>query len=136
MTEWGIAAVAVAVVLAVVILAKRRRSGSEPDAFFDHSEGERFPHKWGYTDTRFEFVDDRTLRVTGNRYPISGYKMPFLVDFVEDVLGITIRREDSYAEREDIGAPEPNVEAAFGNAVQERFRDGQVSFDPKAQACA
>ena len=88
MTEWGIAAVAVAVVLAIVLLAKRRRSGSEPDAFFDHSEGERFPHKWGYTDTRFEFVDDRTLRVTGDRYPISGYRMPFLVAFVEDVLGI------------------------------------------------
>ena len=133
MIEWGIAAVAVAVVLAIVLLAKRRRSGSEPDAFFDHSEGERFPHKWGYTDTRFEFVDDRTLRVTGDRYPISGYRMPFLVAFVEDVLGIPIRREDSYEEREDTGAPEPNVEAAFGNAVKERFRDGQVSFDPKAR---
>ncbi len=133
MTDWGIAAVAVAVVLAVALLAKRRRSESEPDAFFDHSEAERFPHKWGYTDTRFEFVDDRTVRVTGSRYPISGYRMPFLVAFVEDVLGIAIRREDSYEEREDTGTPEPNVEAAFGNAVKERFREGQVSFDPKAR---
>jgi alkyldihydroxyacetonephosphate synthase len=137
MTEWEITAVAVAVavavILAVALLSKRRRSGSEPDAFFDHSEGERFPHKWGYTDTRFEFVDDRTVRVSGSRYPISGYEMPFLVAFVEDVLGIAIRREDSYAEREDIGAPEPNVEAAFGNAVKERFRDAQVSFDPKVR---
>ena len=59
--------------------------------------------------------------------------MPFLVDFVEDVLGIAIRREDSYAEREDVEAPRPNLDAAFGNAVKERFRDGQVSFDSKTR---
>ena len=133
MPDWGAAAVAVAVVLVFAHLSNRRRSGNEPDDFFDHSEGERFPHKWGYTDTRFEFVDDRTVKVTGSRYPISGYRMPFLLDFVEDVLGITIRREDSYAEREDVEAPEPNLDAAFGNALKERFGDGQVSFDSKTR---
>ncbi len=133
MPEWGIAAVVAATILLIALLPRRRGSGSEPDEFFDHSDAERYPHKWGYTDTRFEFVDDRTLKVTGSRYPISGYRMPFLIDFVEDVLGITIRKEDSFAERDDIEAPEPNVEPAFGNAVKERFGDGRVSFDPEAR---
>ena len=25
------------------------------DAYYDPSDGERYPHRWGYTDTRFEF---------------------------------------------------------------------------------
>ena len=46
------------------------------DVYYDPSEGERYPHKWGYLDTRFEFDSPESVRVTGNRYPICGYSMP------------------------------------------------------------
>ena len=79
MPEAAIAiAIASAAVLVILLLLLRKRSGSggEMEFSYDLSEGERFSHKWGYTDTRFEFDSPRTVRVTGNRYPLSGYSMP------------------------------------------------------------
>ena len=43
------------------------------DASYDLSDGKRHPHKWGYTDTRFEFDGPKTVRVTGSRYPLAGF---------------------------------------------------------------
>ncbi len=52
--------------------------------------GERDPLLWGFRDTRFEFVGDRAVRVTGNRYPIAGVPMPRFVPFVESMLGVPL----------------------------------------------
>ena len=30
-------------------------------------------HRWGYKDTRFVVNPDRSVKVTGNRYAVSGY---------------------------------------------------------------
>jgi len=37
----------------------RRAAAERP---YDPSPGRRDPHLWGYRDTRFEFVDARTVR--------------------------------------------------------------------------
>ena len=76
------------------LLARSRRVFASEDDLFDRSEGEQYAHKWGYTDTRFEFDDDRTVRVTGSRYPLCGYRMPYFLPFVEEVIGLPIRPED------------------------------------------
>ena len=47
---------------------------------YSYEAGERHAHGWGYTDTRFEFVDERSVMVTGDRYPICGYTMPYLAE--------------------------------------------------------
>ena len=46
------------------------------DCYYDPSDGERYPHKWGYTDTRFEFDGPKSVRVTGRRYPLAGPSLP------------------------------------------------------------
>ncbi len=127
-----------AVTLAIVVgavfaiyLVKRRRSYRDLDAFYDLSEGERFAHRWGYTDTRFEFEDPRTVKVTGSRYPISGYRMPYLVSFLEDTLDISIHPDDMNVEVEDQEVPEPNINGGFLASVQARFKADQYSRDAK-----
>ena len=64
-------------------LTRRLQAGQDSDFFYDLSEGERYSHKWGYSDTRFEFEDPRTVRVTGSRYPLAGYSMPYLIPFLK-----------------------------------------------------
>ncbi len=87
------------VVIVTVRAVRRSRSGGELDSYYDSSDGDRYPHRWGYTDTRFEFDGPRSVRVTGDRYPLAGYSLPHLVPFVEEVLGVPIRQEDIALER-------------------------------------
>ena len=112
-----------------VILAFAKRAHAEDVQFFDRSEGEQFAHKWGYIDTRFEFVNDRTVRVTGNRYPICGFDMPYFVPFVEEVLQIPIRKEDMGKEVKHENLPQPLLNDGFMVAVNAAFKADQVSQD-------
>ena len=79
-----------AIVLAVAALAVAMVRQAVADACYDLSDGERHPHKWGYTDTRFEFDGPQTVRVTGSRYPLAGFTMPHFIPFVEEMLQVPI----------------------------------------------
>jgi alkyldihydroxyacetonephosphate synthase len=114
-----------------VVLGFAKRARAEDVAFFDRSEGEQFAHKWGYTDTRFEFVNDRTVRVTGDRYPICGFDMPYFIPFVEEILQIPIRPEDMGQEVKHENLPEPLQNEDFLAAIKGALNDNQVSqVDP------
>ncbi len=104
--------------LAFLHICRRRVFAREGD-FFDRSKDEQFAHKWGYADTRFEFDDDRTVHVTGTRYPLCGYQMPYFLPFVEEVLDLPIRPEDMGQEVEHRDLPAPIANAGFLDAVRE-----------------
>ena len=127
------AALAIAAVLVVLLLLLLRRSGSggEMEFSYDLSEGERFAHKWGYTDTRFEFDSPRTVRVTGNRYPLSGYSMPGFIPFAEEVLGVPFRPEDIAEEIQDKVVHAPRENQDFLDALKPLLAADQISLDPK-----
>ncbi|HIC69420.1 MAG TPA: hypothetical protein EYO90_07825, partial [Candidatus Latescibacteria bacterium] len=48
-------AIVVAVAVTVGVAARRRRAVEKLDVYYDMSDGERYSHRWGFTDTRFEF---------------------------------------------------------------------------------
>lgn len=98
---------------------------------YDLSEGERFRHRWGYTDTRFEFADPRTVRVTGTRYPISGDLMPNFIPFAEEVLGVPFRPEDVAEEIQDKKIPAAKRNDAFLKAVHDQFESDRLAQDDK-----
>ena len=124
-----LAAVALLAIL-LWILVRRSRSGSGEMALsYDLSAGERFPHRWGYTDTRFEFADPRTVRVTGSRYPLSGTSMPDFIPFAEEVLGVTFRPEDAVEEIRDKVVAEPRRNQGFLDAIGQRLSQDQISLD-------
>ncbi len=106
-------------------------SAQDPNHFYDPSDAERHPHKWGYTDTKFEFTAPNTVRVTGSRYPLAGIDMPNLLPFVEETLGFPIRPEDMAAEQVDYNLPEPRHNPAFLEALQQSLSAKQISQDPK-----
>ena len=99
--------------------------------FYDPSDGERHPHKWGYTDTKFEFDGPDSVRVTGSRYPLAGFNMPYLLPFVEEMLGFPIRPEDIATEKVDYDLPEPRTNQTFLTALQETLAADQISIDAK-----
>lgn len=49
---------------------------------------------WGYKDTKFVFNEsDKTAAAIGNRYKISGHKLPLLVDWFTQTMGASIDRK-------------------------------------------
>jgi alkyldihydroxyacetonephosphate synthase len=88
-------------------------------------------HRWGYKDTRFVANPDRSVKVTGNRYAVSGYDMPGFIPFVEEMLGVTIDLNDIKPERADKPVAEPHHNAAFDAALATAFPATQVTTDPR-----
>ena len=125
------AVLAAVVVLAILlfVLVKRSGSGGDLDSYYDMSDGERYPHRWGYTDTKIEFDDPESVRVTGSRYPLAGYNMPYFIPFAEDVLGVSIRPEEMGAENEEKPVPEPKVNEGFLDAVKTKLTENQIALD-------
>ena len=125
-----ILALALALILIALLVLLRKRSGPHQDLSYDTSEGERYPHRWGYSDTKFEFDGPRSVRVRGSRYPLAGYNMPYFIPFAEEVLGVEIRPGDISAENDEKPVSEPRVNEGFFAAVHAGFGADQVSLDP------
>ena len=113
--------------LAAVPALLMARAGRDPDQCYDFSDGERQPHKWGYTDTRFEFDGPRSVKVTGDRYPIAGYSMPNFIPFAEEILGIPITPEEMAQEVENPEIPPARIGAAFVEEVRGSLQEDQVT---------
>ncbi len=77
---------------------------------------ELWGHRWGYKDTFFVVNDDRTVRLQGSRYNISGYDMPYLIPFAEEMLNLPF---DSQQVRPEIhpSLPPSKVNKEFVTAV-------------------
>ena len=88
-------------------------------------------HRWGYTDTRFVVNPDLTVKVTGNRYAVSGYDMPGFIPFLEEVLDIQFDLTDVKPERADKPVPPPVVNAAFTAALAAALPADRRSDDPR-----
>jgi alkyldihydroxyacetonephosphate synthase len=74
-------------------------------------------HRWGYADTRFIINPDRSVKVTGERYAVSGYDMPGFIPFIEETLDIQLDLADTKPERIDKPVPEPRINQGFCDAL-------------------
>lgn len=88
-------------------------------------------HRWGYRDTRFVVNPDGTVKVTGDRYAVSGYDMPGFFPFLEETLAIKLDLSDIKPERADKPVPAPNVNDAFAAAVAAALPADRISDDPR-----
>ena len=53
-------------------------------------EEPRWPHRWGFADTQFVVNADRTVELTGDRYPLCGRKLSRFIPHIEAEFGVTI----------------------------------------------
>jgi alkyldihydroxyacetonephosphate synthase len=122
----------VVLVAAIVLVAVRaRRASRRLPKPYDPTPGERFDHLWGYADTRFEFLDQRTVRLSGSRYPLAGAPLPHFVPFVEDMLGVPIGPDHARELSPPQIAPATVRNEGFVNAAQELVGTAHVSEDDR-----
>lgn len=89
---------------------------------------DRVTHKyrWGYSDTKFFITENNCIEVSGNRYPICGYEMPYFIPFLEEVLNVPFNF-NKRKEKEKI-IPKIKKNKAFIAAVEKKYGD-QLVFD-------
>jgi alkyldihydroxyacetonephosphate synthase len=92
---------------------------------------ERYDHKWGFNDTRFQANPDRTVTVTGDRYAISGTTMPGFIAFVEEMLDIKFDLNDLKPELEMKPVPEPIINEGFCRAIEQCFSADRYTLDKR-----
>ena len=88
-------------------------------------------HRWGYRDTHFVVNSDGSVRVTGDRYAVSGYDMPGFIPFLEETLAIKFDLADVKPERADKPVPPPVVNAVFTAALAAALPADRRSDDPR-----
>lgn len=88
-------------------------------------------HRWGYADTRFVINPDRSVKVTGERYAVSGYDMPDFIPFIEETLDIKLDLTDIKPERADKPVPPPTINQGFCDALAAAFPADRYSADSR-----
>ena len=121
--------VAVLVLVTAVSIVKQTKAEGGTNSVYDPSDGEIHPHKWGYADTRFEFENQTSVRLTGTRYLLAGYSMPYLVPFVEEMLGVPINPDEMAVEKEDRDVPSSLADTVLVAAFREILSDERVSLN-------
>lgn len=98
---------------------------------YDPAPGERYPHRWGYRDTRFEFCGPGTVRLTGDRYPLAGRPLPDFLPFVEEILEVAMERELRREPSPPREVPPPVENRSFLGELEERLSAARISRDDR-----
>jgi alkyldihydroxyacetonephosphate synthase len=69
---------------------------------------------WGYRDTRFQFNNESVCEVTGDRYKISGHKLPILRDWFISIIGASL-------DRTSFSQPEMTIDQIPNMIINESF---------------
>jgi alkyldihydroxyacetonephosphate synthase len=87
---------------------------------------------WGYRDSKLLFSNEQVCEMTGNRYKISGHKLPMLKDWFMNNLGAAVERT-SFAQPEMTADKIPNaiLNDAFMNEFKNRYNHIELSDDPQ-----
>jgi len=86
-------------------------------------------HKWGYKDSRFVLNKDRTVSMEGDRYELSGTRMPDFIPYIEEVIGIEINPGNTLEEVENKPVSSLNINQVFVDNIKSEFEDDRYSFE-------
>lgn len=91
-------------------------------------------HKWGFADTRLVVnTDDMTVEMTGSRYNLCGFRMPYLIPFAEEALGLKLDFSEVRPQPATRYVSPVNRNEPFCSAVASAFANDQVSFDDRVR---
>ena len=76
--------------------------------------------RWGYVDTKFILNKNDAIEVTGSRYLISGYEMPYFIPFVEEVLQLPFNKEARTEAQPNI--PKAKINKLFVGEVNKKLK--------------
>lgn len=88
---------------------------------------------WGFRDTAFEVLPNRSVRMTGTRYPLCGAEMPDIVPWIEQQIGLSLDTQDVHTDHYPTSLPEARTHTGFVEEVRTFLDDDALSTDPEAR---
>ncbi len=88
-------------------------------------------HRWGFRDTKMVVQPDECVIMTGSRYNLCGYPMPYLIPFVREELGFGIDFTHTRPLTEGPYVSPVNRNEGFLAGLAAAFREDQVSVDDR-----
>jgi alkyldihydroxyacetonephosphate synthase len=88
---------------------------------------------WGFRDTAFEVLPNRSVVLTGDRYPLCGGEMADIVPWIERQIGLDVDPDDVHVEHYPPALPEPRRNDKFVEDVLEVLDGAALSFDPEVR---
>ena len=79
--------------------------------------------------SRFVLNKDRTVSMEGDRYELSGTRMPDFIPYIEEVIGIEINPGNTLAEVENKPVSSLNINQVFVDNIKNEFEDDRYSFE-------
>jgi alkyldihydroxyacetonephosphate synthase len=86
---------------------------------------------WGFRDTAFEVLANRSVRLTGHRYPLCGDEMPDIVPWIEQQIGLPIDPRDMHVDRYPTALPKARTNDAFMDEVRTFVDEDALLDDPE-----
>ena len=85
---------------------------------------------WGFRDTRFNILSDRSVSLTGSRYALSGLELPELLPWMERMLGVDVPSADTHEAVYPPPIPSPTEHPGFLKALQTILPADAITTDP------
>ncbi|MCE9625966.1 MAG: FAD-binding oxidoreductase, partial [Deltaproteobacteria bacterium] len=86
---------------------------------------------WGFRDTKFEILNNGSVRLSGSRYSLCGQELPSLLPWVSEVMKVSVRADDQNPPAYPTAIPEPVSHPNFMAEVVKILQADQISQDPK-----
>jgi len=102
-----------------------------PQAFTPPSNEAESLDVWGFQDTKFEILNNGSVRLSGSRYSLCGQELPSLLPWVSDVMKVSVRADDQNPPAYPTAIPEPLAHPEFLDAVKKILPENQVTQDAK-----
>ena len=88
-------------------------------------------HGWGYRDTRLVVQPDECVMMTGSRYNLCGYLMPYLIPFIREELAFDIDFRTTRPRTAEPYVPPVHRNEGFLAALPAALRADQFSTDDR-----
>lgn len=93
-------------------------------------DGEESLDVWGFKDTQFRSDSNGVVEVTGNRYPLSGQKLPSLLPWISNLMEVEVPGVAEFPSSYPPTIPESTMNHGFLAEIQSVLGKTQICFDP------
>lgn len=86
---------------------------------------------WGFSDTQFQTDSDGVVEVTGDRYPLSGQKLPSLLPWISDLMEVEVPRDLAFSSSYPPEIKQPILNEQFLAEIRSLLEKTEITFDPE-----